>query len=58
MKEFKSTHMLGQVEIWTEDNFPSWINHKDYAWWRDDYLLKLEVGKTTETDFQLIERIK
>jgi hypothetical protein len=59
VKEFQFKHMLSRAtETYTEDKLPSWLNHKDYAWFRDQHLLPLEVGASVETDFNTITRIK
>jgi len=36
---------------------PDWLNHKQYAWFRDAYVLTLAVGQSVETDFHKITRI-
>jgi len=56
--EFEFKHMLGAVAVHTENDLPSWLNHKEYAWFRDQHVLTLAVGASVETDFNTITRIK
>jgi len=60
MKKFKMQHrvMKKTVKEFYEDNPPKWMLSDEFKWWYDDYVLKLEVGKSIRTDFQNITRIE
>lgn len=59
VKQFQFKHITPRAtETYAEDKLPSWLNHKDYAWFRDKHVLTLEVGVSVETDFNTITRIK
>jgi len=53
-----------EPEIFTEDTAPDWLTSKntikgstmDGRWFWTDHVLKLEVGASIETDFQVITR--
>ena len=58
-KQFQFKHRMSRsTDIYAEDKLPSWLNHKDYAWFRDQHVLTLEVSASVETDFNTITRIK
>jgi hypothetical protein len=62
------THLFfdTEAEIFTENDAPDWLtgvktikgSTMDCRWFWNDYILKLEVGQSRETDFQIITRIK
>jgi hypothetical protein len=43
--------------IFDENNPPKWLLSKEFKWWYDDYVLKLEIGESIDSDFQNFERI-
>lgn len=52
-------------EIFDEHTAPKWLceggvrgSTMDNRWFWNDYVLKLEVGKSVDTDFQTITRIE
>lgn len=60
MKKFKMTHLFlkgKEPTEFSEDNPPEWLTSKTFRWWWEEYVLKLEVGKSIKTDFQKIERL-
>lgn len=63
IKQFKMTSLFFQVipgvksKFFDEHTPPWWLDHKEYRWWFDKYVLTLDVGESVDTDFQHIERI-
>lgn len=63
MKKFKMTsrffsHLPGaKPELFTDDDPPWWLVSKEFKWWFDNHLMKIEVGQHLETGFQRIERV-
>lgn len=61
--EFKMTsrffgHMKNSpIIVFTEDNPPEWLVHRENVWWWETQVKKLQIGQTVQTDFQNIERI-
>jgi hypothetical protein len=66
-RKFKMTMLPGlgrTVEHFTEETAPWWLKEGGRAgstmcnrWFWNDYIMKLEVGGTIDTDFRRIERI-
>jgi hypothetical protein len=65
--KFESTHKyFNTKQIFSEDNAPDWLTGKktikgstmDCRWFWTDYILKLKIGETKETDFYTIKRIE
>lgn len=57
--KFKMTHHIFEksVEYFTEESPPEWLVSKEYKWFYDKHVMKLEVGDSVDTDFRNIERI-
>ena len=60
MKSFEMTHKFFDMKsfIFTEKNPPEFLLSKVYRWWWDNYVMKLNVGESVDSDFQSIKRIK
>lgn len=64
MKRFSMEHMLGGVELFTEETAPDWLTSKntirgstyDNRWFWNDHVLTLPVGGSIKTDFHTITR--
>lgn len=51
-------HLPGaKPEVFTEKNPPWWLVSREFKWWWDTQVKKIQVGQVVETDFQKIERI-
>lgn len=66
MKHFKITHKVFDTdpEYFTELNGPKWLSEggikgstMDGRWFWNDYIMKLEIGSSIETDFRRITRL-
>ena len=55
--EFKSIYHGGTYQH-NESNMPPWLTSKENKWFLDDYVLKLSVGESTESEYHIITRIK
>lgn len=50
----------------TESNAPTWLTSEetvkgstmDMRWFWEDHVLKLQIGQSVETDFQIITRVE
>lgn len=57
---------FSEPSFFTEDNAPKWLTSEntvpgstmDNRWFWEDYIKKLEVGETIDTDFHTITRIE
>lgn len=67
MKTFEMTHLFfgPPSEVFTEETAPKWLREggvpgstMDNRWFWNDHVLTLEVGKSVNTDFNNIRRIK
>jgi hypothetical protein len=60
MKKFRMTHHIFEesLEYFTEDTPPQWLTSREFKWFYEGYVLKLEVGKSIDTDFRKIERVR
>lgn len=67
MKEFEMSHrfITCKVEKFTEESAPHWLKFGGVEgsticnrWFWNDYIMKLEVGETIDTDFRTIKRMK
>lgn len=57
-KTFKFTHLIfGTTALYSEQNMPEWLRHKDYSWFLNEHVLTLSVGGSIETDFHKITRV-
>ena len=65
--EFEMTHRYGpaDVEKFNVDNAPDWLKFGGVEgstmcnrWFWNDHIMKLEIGKSIETDFRKITRVK
>jgi hypothetical protein len=59
MKSFLKQHLFPPytITIFDEDKPPEYFLSKDFKWWYDDYVLKLEVDESISTDFNRVTRI-
>ena len=46
------------LEYFTEETPPQWLTSREFKWFYEGYVLKLEVGKSIDTDFRKIERVR
>lgn len=52
-------HIFGKsIEHFTEDSPPEWLISREYKWFYDLHVMKLEIGKSVDTDFRKIERVR
>lgn len=58
MMKFEIQHLFFESNIveCTEENLPSWLEHKDFKWWLDDFVLQLKIGESIESDFHKITK--
>lgn len=59
MKKFSIKHLVyGTEKFYTEDNLPGWMDTEDFKWFRDEYVLSLNVGEMKNAEHLLITRIE
>jgi len=60
MKKFKMIHHIfeNSLEYFTDESPPKWLIDREFKWFYDGYVMKLEVGNSVDTDFRKIERIE
>ena len=67
MKKFTMKHRYfrnAEPIEFDEETAPSWLKGNgtkstmDNRWFWDDYVMKLEVGESKETDFQIVTRVE
>lgn len=58
--KFHMTHIFFDSETvtFTKEDPPSWLLDNAYNWWYEGFVLKLDVGKSIESDFQKITRVE
>ena len=53
------THLIFQsVKEFDEETAPSWLKCDENGWFWDDHIMKLQIGKSIDTDFNNIERVE
>lgn len=67
MKRFKIKHKMWNTECFHfENDLPTWLkcdgavkgSTMDSSWFLEEYVLKLELGASIDTDFRVITRIE
>jgi hypothetical protein len=60
MKKFRMTHHIFETYVlyFTEDSPPQWLTCREHNWFYEGHVLKLEIGKSIDTDFRKIERVE
>lgn len=58
--KFKITHHISEksVEYFTEESPPEWLVSKEYKWFYDEHVMKLEINESIYTVFRNIKRIE
>lgn len=58
--KFSMSHLMfiGDHDIFTSDNPPRWLKHREYKWWYESHVLKLQIGESIDSDFQKITRLE
>jgi hypothetical protein len=57
--KFKIEHLFCKedIVICDENKLPNWMCHKELLWWINDYVFKLKITESIESDFHKITRI-
>jgi len=60
IKLFKMKHLFftDRCSTFTEINPPTWIIHRDNHWWWQEHVLTLDIGKSIDSSFNRITRVK